>query len=146
MTSPPPGPAMPRIPRLTLTLRVTTETGIIAALAWWGNHTGPATTTKIALAVAAPAAGFGFWGAVDFRQAGRLAEPLRLAQELAVSGLAAAALYGAGQHLFGWALGVTSAAYHALVYASGGRLLKPRPAEQQPLATAGSDRDGRSRA
>lgn len=135
---------MPRIPRLTLTLRVTMETGIIAALAWWGYHTGPTTTTKIALAVAAPAAGFGFWGAVDFRQAGRLAEPLRLAQELAVSGLAAVALYAAGQHLFGWALGVTSAVYHALVYASGGRLLKPRPAGPQPRASTASDGGGRS--
>ena len=142
MTSRPPGPAMPRIPRLTLTLRVTMEAGIIAALAWWGYHIGP-TTTKIALAVAVPAAGFGFWGAVDFRQAGRLAEPLRLAQELAVTGLAAAALYAAGQHLFGWALGVTSAAYHALVYASGGRLLKPRPAESQPLVTTAGDGGGR---
>jgi len=33
----------------------------------------------------------GFWGAVDFHQAGRLAEPLRLVQELAISGLAAVA-------------------------------------------------------
>ncbi len=144
MTSRPPGPAMPRMPRLTLTLRVTMETGIIAALAWWGYHTGPTTTTKIALVVAVPAAGFGFWGAVDFRQAGRLAEPLRLAQELAVSGLAAAALYAAGQHLFGWALGVTSAAYPALVYANGGRLLTPHPAEPQPRASTASDGGGRS--
>ena len=134
MTLRPPGRALPRMPRLTLTLRAAMEAGIIAALAYWGFHTGPTTAAKIALAVAVPAAGFGFWGAVDFRHAGRLAEPLRLAQELAISGLAAAALYATGQHVLGWAFAGTSVAYHALVYASGGRLLKPRPAEPQPLA------------
>ena len=40
-------------------------------------------------------------------------------QELAVSGLAAVALYAAGQHLLGWALGLLSVAYHALVYLQG---------------------------
>ena len=79
---------------------------------------------RIVLAVGAPALGFGFWGAVDFYQAGRLAEPLRLLQELAISGLAAVPLYAAGQHLLGWALGLLSVIYHALVYAQGGRLLK----------------------
>jgi hypothetical protein len=39
----------------------------------------------------APLVGFGFWGAVDFHQAGRFAEPLRLIQELAISALAAVA-------------------------------------------------------
>jgi hypothetical protein len=78
----------------------------------------------VAEAVGAPALGFGFWGAVDFHQAGRLGEPLRLLQELAISGLAAVALYAAGQHLLGWALGLLSVIYHALVYAQGGRLLK----------------------
>ena len=47
-------------------------------------------------------------------------------QELAISGLAAAALYSAGQHLLGCALGLLSAAYHTLVYLQSGRLLKPR--------------------
>ena len=66
----------------------------------------------------------GFWGAVDFHQAGRLAEPLRLVQELAISGLAAVAVYAAGQHILGWFLGLASISYHALVYAQGSRLLK----------------------
>jgi NAD(P)-dependent dehydrogenase (short-subunit alcohol dehydrogenase family) len=60
----------------------------------------------------------GFWGAVDFRQAGRLPEPLRLVQELAI------AVYAAGQHILGWFLGLASISYHALVYAQGSRLLK----------------------
>jgi hypothetical protein len=146
MTPRQPGLAMSWMPRVTLALRVAMEAGIIAALAWWGYHAGPTTPAKIALAVAVPAAGFGFWGAVDFRHAGRLAEPLRLAQELVISGLAAAALYAAGQHLLGWALAGTSVAYHTLVYASGGRLLKPPPAQPQRLATTTSAEHGRSRA
>lgn len=111
-------------PELTLLLRVLMEAGIVGAFAWWGYRAGAGTGMKILLAVGAPALGFGFWGAVDFHRAGRLAEPLRLLQELAISGLAAAALYAAGQHLLGWALGMLSVAYHALVYLQGGRLLK----------------------
>ena len=111
-------------PAFILVLRVLVEAGIVAAFAWWGYRAGAGTGMKILLAVGAPALGFGFWGAVDFHQAGRLAEPLRLLQELAVSGLAAVALYAAGQHLLGWALGLLSVAYHTLVYLKGGRLLK----------------------
>jgi hypothetical protein len=107
-------------PAFTLTLRVLMETGIVGALGYWEYRTG----TGIVLAVGAPALGFGFWGAVDFHQAGRLGESLRLLQELAISWLAALALYAAGQHLLGWALGLLSVIYHALVYAQGGRLLK----------------------
>ena len=114
-------------PVVTLVLRVLMEAGIVAAFAWWGYRAGAGTGMKILLAAGAPALGFGFWGAVDFRQAGRLAEPLRLLQELAISGLAAVAVYAAGQHLLGWVLGVLSAVYHALVYLQGGRLLKHRP-------------------
>lgn len=76
----------------------------------------------------APTVGFGLWGAVDFHQAGRLAEPLRLVQELAISGLAAVALYLTGQHGLGIARGALSLVSHTLVYATGDRLLKPRPA------------------
>jgi hypothetical protein len=76
------------------------------------------------LGVGAPVIGFGLWGAVDFRWARRLAEPLRLVQELAVSGLAALGLYAAGREVLGVALAALSVGYHALVYASGARLLK----------------------
>ena len=100
------------------------EAGIVGVFACWGYEAGPGTGMKILLTVGAPALGFGFWGAVDFHQAGRLAEPLRLLQELAISGLAAAALFTAGQHLLGWVLGLVSVVYHALVYLQGGRLLR----------------------
>lgn len=111
--------------RLALILRVLMEAGIVVALADWGAHTGVSTTTKVLLGVAAPAVGFGFWGAVDFHQAGRFAEPLRLGQELAISLLAALAWYSVGRHGLGIMLGGLSIAYHVLVYATGERLLKP---------------------
>lgn len=116
---------MSAIQRLTLMLRVLLEVGVVAALADWGLHTGDGTAGEILLAVLAPVVGFGFWGAVDFRGA-RHAETLRLLQELAVSGIAAAALFAAGGPALGIALAGLSIIYHALVYASGARLLKPR--------------------
>jgi Protein of unknown function (DUF2568) len=113
--------------RLLLTLRVVMEAGIVAALAYWGVHTGVSTSSKVILGISAPAVGFGFWGAVDFHQAGRLAEPLRLVQELAISLLAALAWYAAGGQVLGLSLGALSILYHALLYATGGRLLRPTP-------------------
>jgi hypothetical protein len=111
--------------RLNLMLRVLMELGVLVALASWGVHSGDG-AAKIVLGIGAPALGFGLWGAVDFHRSG-LAEPLRLIQELAISGLAALAWYAAGQHVLGVALGSLSIVYHALVYASGERLLKARP-------------------
>jgi len=110
--------------RLNLALRVLVEAGVVVALGYWGFHTGGNAAGKLALGLGAPALGFGFWGAVDFRWAGAAAEPLRLIQELAISGLAALAWYAAGQHALGIALAVLSLVYHGLVYASGERLLK----------------------
>lgn len=109
--------------RLSLMLRVLLEVGVVVALGWWGFHTGESTVAKVLLGIGAPVVGFGFWGAVDFHRA-RHAEGLRLAQELAVSALAAVAWYAAGQHTLGIALAALSIGYHALVYASGERLLK----------------------
>ncbi len=111
---------------VTLALRVILEVGIVAALGYWGLTTGGGTWGKIVLGVGAPLLGFGFWGAVDFRGAGWLAEPLRLLQELVISALAAVAAYLAGQPAAGVALGALSLAYHLLVYAVGDTLLKPR--------------------
>lgn len=114
--------------RLNLALRAVMEMGIVAGLAYWGVHVGASTGAKIVLGVGVPAVGFGFWGAIDFHQLGRYAEPARLVQELVVSGLSAAAWYGAGQPVIGIALGALSLIYHASVYASGQHLLNPRPA------------------
>lgn len=117
-------PRMTSLERLTLTLRVTMEAALVAALAYWGVHTGTTALMKILLGIGAPVVGFGFWGAVDFHRAGRLAEPLRLMQELTVSLLAALSFYVAGQRGAGIALAALSILYHLLVYATGARLLK----------------------
>jgi Protein of unknown function (DUF2568) len=117
---------MTGLQRFNLILRATMETGVVVAFAWWGVVTGAGTGTKALLGIGAPMAGFGFWGLIDFRQAGRWSEPLRFVQELAISGLAAVAWYVAGQHVLGWSLALLSVFYHALVYVAGDRLLKPQ--------------------
>jgi hypothetical protein len=109
--------------RINLVLRALMEACIVVAFAWWGFVAGGSTAAGILLAVAAPAIAFGFWGLVDFHGAGRLAEPARLLQELVISGLAAVAWYAAGQHALAWMLAALSLVYHALVYATGERLL-----------------------
>ncbi len=108
-----------------LALRVTMESGIVGGLAYWGIHAGDSTVGKASLGVAAPLVGFGIWGAYDFRGARRFAEPLRLGQELVISGVAAAALYAAGEPTLGLGLAGVSLAHHFLVYALGERLLRP---------------------
>lgn len=74
-------------------MRVSMEAGIVAGLGVWGAHIGGGTASKLALAVLIPAVGFGVWGGVDFRGSGRLAEPLRLIQELTVTTGAVMAWY-----------------------------------------------------
>lgn len=106
-----------------LGLRALMETAIVLGLAYWGYQTGSTTAMKIVLAVGGPLLLFGFWGAVDFHQAGRVGETLRLAQELLISGIAALALWNAAQPTLGGLLALLSVVYHVLVYASGGRLL-----------------------
>ncbi len=114
---------MTRADRLLLGLRVLMEIGVVAGLAFWGYETGGNASTKVLLAVGAPLVGFGVWGAIDFRWMRRLAEPLRLVEELAISALAALGLITIGQATLGWALAMTSVGYHALVYLTGHRLL-----------------------
>ena len=107
-----------------LVLRALMETGLVAALAYWGYHTGDQTLSKILLALFAPLLVFGFWGAFDFRNVGPNPEIARLLQELLLSGLAAAALYYVGQRSFAFTLALLSIIHHALVYLLGDRLLK----------------------
>jgi len=100
------------------------ETGIVLALAYWGYRTGATTAARVLLAAGAPIVGFGFWSLVDFHRVGRMAEVLRLLQELAISALAATLLYLVGEQILGLALVTLSVVYHAMVYAGGQRLLK----------------------
>jgi hypothetical protein len=108
-----------------LGLRVLLEASVVAGLAYWGVATGGSTAAKISLGIAAPAAGFTLWGAVDFAEA-RHGELLRRSQELVISGIAAAAVAVAGSPRLGGALAGLAIAYHALLYGTGRKLLRPR--------------------
>ncbi len=112
-------------------LRGVMETGIVAAFAYWGYQSGNGAARRTLRAIAAPAVAFGVWGAVDFRQLGRLAEPARLVEEVAISGLAVTGLWAARQRAFAVILGATSVVHHALVHATGERLLKALPARSE---------------
>jgi len=79
---------------------------------------------KIILAICVPLTIFGFWDLVDFHNAGKFSESLRLLQELVIYGIAAIALYTAGQHLWSWMLALLSIFHHILVYLVGDTLLK----------------------
>ncbi len=119
-----PGPHAARLANAAL--RVVMELGVVGAFAVWGVRIGDGAVWSVVAGVVAPAVGFGFWGAVDFHQAGRWAEPLRLLQELVITGLAAVALAAVGLPALAWAMAVVSVVHHALVYALGTRLIKPR--------------------
>jgi hypothetical protein len=99
------------------------EFGIIAALGYWGVHTATTPVMKALLGIGAPLLGFGFWGLVDFHQMGTWSEPLRLAQELIISGLAVFALYQTGHPDLGFTLAVVFILQHAIIYGTGGSLL-----------------------
>jgi hypothetical protein len=105
-------------------LRGVMETGLVVALGYWGFQTGRTIGVKILLGIGVPILVFGFWGLIDFHQAGPVSEPLRLSQELIITGLAALALFFVGQPALGLALALVSLVHHALVYLQGDTLLK----------------------
>ena len=119
---------MASLKHLNLALRALMELGLVLGFGYWGYTVGDNTAFKMLLAVGAPLVAFGFWGLVDFRQAGRLAEPLRLIQELVLCALAAVAWGMAGAPALGWAMGIVALVHHTLVYALGERLLKQKAA------------------
>lgn len=109
---------------INVALRGMMEAGIVAALAYWGTTLGGSLWASVAFGIIVPTIGFGFWGLVDFRNMGLASEALRLIQELLVSGLAAFALYSAGEPDLAFGLAGLSLLHHALVYLLGTRLLK----------------------
>ena len=117
---------MEKIKWLNIGLRGIMETGIIFGFGYWGYHAGGSITTKIILAVFIPLIGFGFWGAVDFRSYGPYAEYIRLAQELVISGMVAAAFFVLSLVVAGWSMIVLSVLHHTLIYITGERLLKKK--------------------
>jgi len=109
---------------LNVGLRALMELGVVGGFAVWGYSIATGFWLRILLALIAPALGFGVWGLVDFRNAGVLAETLRLVEELLISGLAALAFHVAGYQVLGWSLAVLSIIHHCLVYLTGRRLLE----------------------
>ncbi|HET7117977.1 MAG TPA: YrdB family protein [Hanamia sp.] len=109
---------------INLTLRAIMEAGIVLAFGFWGYHLANRESIKILLAIIIPLFVFGFWGLVDFHQFGRFAEPLRLIQELLVTGAAAFVLYLTDKVVLCWVMLAISILHHILVYVLGGRLLK----------------------
>ena len=107
-----------------IALRGTMEAGILGAFGYWGYYSGQSISMKIIFGFGAPLLGFGFWGIIDFHQAGSIAETLRLLEELFISGLAAFVLFIAGQNTFGFILAIVSIIHHTLVYMLGEKLLK----------------------
>lgn len=115
---------MTNIKWFNIGLRALMELGIVLAFGMWGFRSGNTSSVKFILGIGAPLLGFGFWGLFDFRQAGTWAEPLRLIQELFISGLAAMAFYVSGEPIWGLILGLVSIIHHVLIYLSGNRLVK----------------------
>ena len=93
-----------------LGLRFLLELGILAAAGYWGFNTGTQTSAKIVLGIGAPllvALGWGIFLAPASPR--RLAEPGRLLAELAIFGVAIAALYSTGAHYLAGAFALTYA-------------------------------------
>ena len=105
-------------------LRALMELGIVLAFGYWGFHTGNNKTAHILLGIFTPLIAFGFWGVVDFHNAGKFSELYRLLQELIISLLAGFAVYSKGALAFGISLAILSLVYHALVYLNGDKILK----------------------
>ena len=76
-----------------LTVRFLTELALIAVLVWAGAGASVPLAGRIVIAVAAPVLAMGIWGLwMAPRARHRLADPLRLAAELVLFAVAAAAL------------------------------------------------------
>ena len=96
--------------RLLYGIRFLLELGGLAAIAFWGVRTGGSLLSSIALAVAAPLALLTIWRTVVAPDAPRRLTGLsRLGVELAVFGLAAAALVDTGLPGVGTAFGAVAA-------------------------------------
>lgn len=102
-------------------LAFTLEMAMLAALVFWGVHTGGSLLIKILLALAAPAAAVVVWWAF-LAAAGH---PVNLptgpeaALKLVVFLIAALALYGAGQHVLGAVFAVAAVLTVVIEYAVG---------------------------
>jgi Protein of unknown function (DUF2568) len=85
-----------------LALAFLLELGVVAALGFWGFSTGPGVLTKIVLGIGAPVVAIVLWGLFGSPKATwHLDGPWRLLLQIVFFGLAAVALYAAGQRVLG---------------------------------------------
>jgi hypothetical protein len=90
------------IKNANLALSFLLELGVLAALAYWGSHTGQGTFTSIALGIGAPVLAVVVWWLFGAPQAKwHLNGSYRLLLEVIFFGSAAVALFAAGQHVLG---------------------------------------------
>lgn len=103
---------------LVIAIRFLLELAALAAYAYWGAHTGKSMLPKLALGIGAPLLAAVVWGTFVAPNASLpVSVPIRLLLELAVFGLAAAALYAAGKKTLALAFVVTALVNMALMYA-----------------------------
>ena len=112
--------ALDRMKAANLALRFLVEVAALAALAYWGAHTGSG-AVKVVLAIAAPLAGAVVWGLFAAPKAARrLPRAPRVAVEAAVFAAAAAGLAVTGQGVLAAVFVVVAVVNGALVYAWDG--------------------------
>jgi hypothetical protein len=88
-----------------LALRFLLELCLLAAFAYWGFQSGGQTMAKIALGIGVPLLAAVIWGFfMAPKSSRRLRDPWRLLAELALFGLAAAALASIGRDVLALAL------------------------------------------
>lgn len=103
-----------------LALRFLLELCTLAAFAYWGSRSGGSTAANIALAVAAPLAAATVWGVfMAPNSSRRLPERKRIPLEIALFGLAAAALAATGATALAIAFAAVAAVNTTLVHVWG---------------------------
>lgn len=98
------------------------ELAMLIALGYWGWHTGDTVLSRIALAVATPAAAVMLWGAMMSPKAKwRLKGGAYLALKTVLFGAAALALYAAGQPTLAIIFIVIAVINQILLFVWGGK-------------------------
>ena len=89
----------------------------LAALGYWGYHTGTGTLMKVALCVGAVLLGVVVWGIFGAPASSRrLSDPWRLGLEILLFGGSALALGLAGQTTLAWVFGLALLINRVLIY------------------------------
>jgi Protein of unknown function (DUF2568) len=106
--------------RANAVLRFPLELCMLAAFAYWGSRAADSTVANVAIAVAAPTAAVAVWAVfMAPRSKRRLPEPRRIPLEIALFGLATAALADADRPGLAVAFGVFAAVNTTLVHLLG---------------------------